>query len=120
MSDSSATSWKVFTGIAAAAALVLGFLWIQGRQGTVDVSVADSLRTENSRLSSTVEKLQAAPPETVYARPPAEQEQAQQRSERVQGQLDQLEAVLPTAESHPVYHRTLRSIRATLDTISDE
>lgn len=119
MSDSSATSWKVFTGIAAAAALVLGFLWIQGRQGTVDVSVADSLRTENSRLSSTVEKLQAAPPETVYAGAPAE-EQAQQRSERIQRQLDQLEAVLPTAESHPAYHRTLRSIRATLDTISED
>lgn len=119
MSDSNATPWKVFTAIAAVAALVLGFLWIQGRQDTVAVSVADSLRQENSRLSSTVEKLRAAPPETVYAGASAE-EQTQQRSERIQRQLDQLEAVLPTAESHPVYHRTLRSIRATLDTISED
>ena len=119
MSDSDATPWKAFTAIAALVAVVLGFMWYRAGQGTVPVSVADSLRQETTRLSSTVEKLRAAPAETVYAAPPAEREQRMQRSQRIQDQLDDLEAVLPSAESHPAYHRTLRSIRSTLDTISD-
>lgn len=119
MSDSDATPWKIFTAIAALAAVILGFMWYRAGQGTVPVSVADSLRQETTRLSSTVEKLRAAPPETVYAAPPDERQNRARLSERIQGQLDELEAVLPSAESHPAYHRTLQSIRSALDTISD-
>jgi len=120
MSDSSATPWKVITGIAVVAAVVLGYLWMQGQRGTVDVAVADSLRQENTRLSSTVEELRAAPPETVYAAPPGERRESARLSDRIRERVDALEAVLPDAESHPAYHRSLGAIRAALDTISDD
>jgi len=120
MSDSNATPWKVVTGIAVVAALVLGYLWMQGQRGTVAVSVADSLRRENTRLSTTVEELRAAPAETVYAEPPSERRETARLSERIRRQVDNLEAVLPDAESHPAYHRSVRAIRAALDTISND
>lgn len=120
MSDSEATPWKIFTAIAALAAVILGIMWYQAGQGTVPVTVADSLRQETTRLSSTVEKLRAAPPETVYAPPPGQRQATGRMSQRIRRQLDELEAILPSAETHPAYHETLRSIRSALDTISTE
>lgn len=119
MNDSNQTPWKWITGIAVVAAVVLGFLWMQARQGTVEKTVADSLRQENSRLASTVEELRAAPPETVYAQPPGVREEQERWSQRVRTEVDELEAVLPSAESHPVYYQELRAIRTAVDSLTE-
>lgn len=118
MSDDSQAPWKVITGIAVLAAVALGFLWMQARQGTVDVSVADSLRQQNQELTSTVEKLRAAPPETVYAEPPGQQQTESRMAEVIRSQVTELEAVLPGPETHPTYYEKLGAIRAALDSLS--
>lgn len=118
MSDSNQGPWKVITGLAVVAAVLFGVLWFQAKQGTVDATVADSLRQETQQLSSTVQELEAMPPETVYAEPPERQRTESRMSEKIRSELSQLEAVLPGAETHPAYHDRLRSIRSALDTLS--
>lgn len=118
MEEANGSNWKAIAGICALAAVAIGGLWWLTSGEKVDRQVADSLRTENAELATTVESLRAAPPETVYTELPADEASVGDLAEMIEDRVDALAAVLPGSH-HPVYQRKVAAVRAAVDSLPE-